>query len=141
MRLHEELYFEITAEGTKQELDRFVSYVTSGVLDDYIEFTDDYVIYSDNYNDNTGEEVSITLANDDYGIEIDTVNPEEIIDIICRGGKNLYIHGHIFDIDDEDYAFISHAGDAAFVNCENIEFKDELDMEAYKEELDERDDY
>ena len=35
MRLHEELYFEINAEGDRQSIDKFVAYMTSGVLDDF----------------------------------------------------------------------------------------------------------
>lgn len=141
MRLQEELYFEITAEGKKEELKRFVSYVTSGVFDDYFEFGDDFITYSDNYEDNIGETVSVTLSNDDYGIEIDELNPEEFLDLLCQGGRNLLIHGHLFDIDDEDYVFVSNVGDSSYVNCDDLEFNDELDAEAQKEELAERDDY
>jgi hypothetical protein len=141
MKLHEELYFEITAEGTKHDADKFVSYLSSGVLDDYFEFDEEMITYSDNYEDVLAEIVSVTLSNDDYGVEIDELNPERLIALICHGGAPLYIHGHVFDIDDEDYGFISHEGDASFTNVEDIEFNDELDMEAYKEELEERDDY
>ena len=142
MKLHEELYFEITAEGTKPDVDKFVSYLKSGVLDDYFEFDADMLTYSDNYyEDVASETVSVTLSNDDYGAEIDELNPERLVALICKGGAPLFIHGHLFDIDDEDYAFVSHENDASFTNVEDIEFNDELDMEAYKEELEERDDY
>ena len=67
MKLHEELYFEITAEADRETVDKFVAFVTSGELDDFFEFTSDYIIYSDNYNSASyGENVSVTLANDDY---------------------------------------------------------------------------
>ena len=141
MRLQEELYFDITAEGDKESVKKFVSYITSGVLDDFFEFEEDFIIYSDNFNDGTNEQVCVTLANDDYGIEIDDFDPEEFLDVLCRGGKSILIHGHLYDIDDEDYVFVSHPGDASFTNCDDIEFNDELDREAFKEELDERDDY
>ena len=142
MRLNEELYFEFTAEGSKTDVERFISYVCSGVLDDYFEISEDMITYSDNFDDNMpGEPVSATVSNDDYGIEISSLNPESVLEVICAGGAPVFIHGHLYDIDDEDYAFISHEGDSSFVNVEDIEYKDELDIEAYKEELDERDNY
>ena len=142
MRLNEELYFEFTAEGSKTDVERFISYVCSGVLDDYFEISEDMITYSDNFDDNMpGEPVSATVSNDDYGIEIDEVNPESFLRVLCRGGIDLFIHGHLYDIDDEDFVFVSHEGDASFTNVDDMEFNDELDLEAYKEELDERDDY
>ena len=140
MRLHEELYFEITAEGAQNDVNKFISYLASGVMDDYFEFDEDMLTYSDNFDEDS-ETVSVTLSNDDYGIEISEVNPEAFLSLICRGGAPLVIHGHVYDIDDEDYVFVSHEGDASFINVDEMEFKDELDLEAYKEELDERDDY
>lgn len=140
MKLHEELYFEITAEGAQNDVNKFISYLSSGVMDDYFEFDEDMLTYSDNFDEDS-ETVSVTLSNDDYGIEISEVNPEAFLSLICRGGAPLFIHGHVYDIDDEDYVFVSHEGDASFINVDEMEFKDELDLEAYKEELDERDDY
>lgn len=135
MRLYEELYFEITAEGDRESLDKFVSFVTSGELDDFFEFTDDYVIYSDNYNTASyGEKVSVTLANDDYGIEIDSINPERFLDLLCSGGKNLLIHGNLYDANNDEYRFISQAGTTSFENSDEIDFADELDEEARREE-------
>ena len=140
MKLHEELYFEITVEGDKASASKFVAFLTSGELDDFFEFSSDYIIYGDNYTFAEGhEKVNITLANDDYGIEIDEFNPEKFLDVLCSGGKNLLIHGHIFDIDDEEYRFISHTGDPCYINAENIDFADELDIEARKEEQDDGD--
>lgn len=142
MKLHEELYFEITAEGTKSAALKFISYLKSGVMDDYFEFDEDMLTYSDNFDDDISTEtVSVTLSNDDYGIEIDEVNPESFLRVLCRGGIDLFIHGHLYDIDDEDFVFVSHEGDASFTNVDDMEFNDELDLEVYKEELDERDDY
>lgn len=142
MKLHEELYFEITAEADKESIDKFASFVSSGALDDFFEFTSDYITYSDNYNSaGTFDKVSLTLANDDYGIEIETFNPEDFLDVLCSGARNVFIHGHLFDIDDEEYRFVSHAGSTSFINSEDIEFNDELDEEARREELDSDDDY
>ena len=142
MKLHEELYFEITVEGDKASLTKFLSFLTSGELDDFFEFSSDYIIYGDNYSASEGQQkASVTLANDDYGIEIDEFNPEKFLDVLCSGGKNLFIHGHLYDIDDEEYRFVSHIGDPCYINAENIDFADELDMEARKEDVDSDSDY
>lgn len=141
MKLHEELYFEITAEGEKNAIEKFAAFITSGELDDFFEFSDDYIIYSDNYeSESPFGKVIITLANDDFGIEIDSLDPEEFLDALCSGGKNILIHGHLYDIDDEEYRFISHVGDSSYINSEKIEFNDELDEEACREEREEIED-
>ncbi len=142
MKLHEELYFEITAEGDRESIDKFAAFITSGELDDFFEFTEDYIIYSDNYNTASfAEKITMTLANDDYGIEIDSFDPEDFLDALCRGGKNLLIHGNLYDIDNDEYRFISHMGDTSYENSDDIEFSDELDEEARREESFEDDDY
>ena len=141
MKLHDELYFEITAEGTKSEIEKFASFITSGELDDFFELSDDYLIFSDNYDYASGfEAVSVTVSNDDYGIEIDSLNPEDFLDVLCSAGKNVTIHGHLFDVDDEEYNFVSDVGSASFINTEDIDFADELDQEARREEISD-DDY
>ena len=137
MKLHEELYFDFTAEGAKSDVKKFVSFITSGELDDFFELTDDLISYSDNYSfASDSEKVSITVSNDDYGFEIDSLNPEEFLEVLCAGGRSLYIHGNLFDIDDEEYRFVSHAGDAYFINSDKIEYSDELDEEARREDSD-----
>ena len=66
MKLHEELYFDFTAEGAKSDVKKFVSFITSGELDDFFELTDDLISYSDNYSfASDSEKVSITVSNDD----------------------------------------------------------------------------
>lgn len=142
MRLHDELYFEIHAAGNKSDVQRFVEFLLSGDLDDFFEITDDYITYSDNFDYAASEEeVFVTLANDDIGIEIDSFNPELLLDVLCVAGKKLSMHGNIFDIDDEEYYFISHKGDASYVNTETLEFADELDEEARREEYFDDEDY
>ena len=138
MRLHEELYFEITAKGARNDIDKFVSFLTSGVLDDYFEFTSDYVIYGDDYYDNAkNDEISITLANDDYGIEIESINPERIIEVICRGGKDLFIHGNLYDVDNDEFRFVSNEGSTDFEDADNIDYSDELEDDGDDEEEEE----
>jgi hypothetical protein len=137
MKLHEEIYFEINVEGAKSELDRFVSYLSSGILDDFFEFSDDYIIYDDDYDYATeSQKVTLVFTNDEYAIEASSFDPEEFLDALCRGARNVYLSGHIFDVDDDEYRFASDAGDASFYNTDNISlFNDELDAQAYEEEL------
>ena len=66
---------------------------------------------------------------------IDSLRIEEFLDALCSGGRQVLIYGHIYDIDDEEYRFISHIGNAGFINAKNIDFADELDIEARKEEF------
>ena len=134
MKLHEELYFEITVEGVKSDVAKFIDYVKSGELDDFFEFSSEYIVYDDNYAiSSETTQVSVSLSNDNYGIEIDSFDPEEFLDALCSGGKNVTIHGNVFDIDDEEYRFISNAGSTSYVNSDDIDFSDELDDEAKKE--------
>ena len=134
MKLHEELYFEITVEGAKSDVVKFIDYVKSGELDDFFDFSSQYIVYDDNYaiSSDIGQ-VSVSLSNDNYGIEIDSFDPEEFLDALCSGGKMVTIHGNIFDIYDEEYRFISNAGESSYINTDSIDFSDELDDEAKKE--------
>jgi hypothetical protein len=134
MKLHEELYFEITVEGVKSDVVKFIDYVKSGELDDFFDFSSQYIVYDDNYaiSSDIGQ-VSVSLSNDNYGIEIESFDPEEFLDALCSGGKNVTIHGNIFDIYDEEYRFISNAGESSYINTDKIDFSDELDDEAEKE--------
>ena len=137
MKLHEELYFEITVDGGAEDVSKFLSFVTSGELDEFFEFTSDFIIKNDDYSESSAAKVSYTLANDDYGIEIESLNPEDFLDVLCSGGKNVSLHGHLYDIDDEEYCFVSEIGSTSYINTENMEFNDELDLEASREEYEE----
>ena len=140
MTLSEELYFEITAEGKKSDLKQFVAFLKSGDLDDFFEIADDYIVYDDDYAE-AGEEdnCSLVFTNDDLGIEISTFHPEDFLDVFCRAGVRLDLRGHFYDIDDEEYRFVSTEGDAGFSDAGRIDrFNDELDDEAYNEEREER---
>ena len=142
MRLHDEIYFEITASGSKPYVEKLANFITSGELDEFFEISEDYIIYSDNYDDAfTTESVSFTLSNDDFGIAVDSLNPEEFLEVLCSAGKNVSIHGHLFDIDDQEYNFVSDTGTTDFINTEDIEYSDELDEEAKKEEYNDEDEY
>jgi len=137
MTLCEELYFEITLTGAKTDLKRFISYLKSGELDDFFEFTSDYISYDDEYEGAEPEqETSITISNDDYGIEIDEFDTDEFLEVFCRAAKALDVEGRLFDIDDEEYEFTSAKGDSYYLNAKRrIRFNDELDEKAYEEDL------
>ncbi len=137
MTLCEELYFEITLTGAKTDLKRFISYLKSGELDDFFEFTSDYINYDDEYEGaEPDQETSIILSNDDYGIEIDEFDTDEFLEVFCKAAKGLDVEGRLFDIDDEEYEFTSAAGDSYYLNAKRtIKFNDELDEKAYEEDM------
>ena len=126
MILCEELYFEITLTGKKSDLKKFVSYIKSGELDDFFEFSNDYISYADEFAEaGPDEESESVLSNDDYGIEIDEFDTDEFLESFCKAAKSLDVHGHLYDIDDEEYRFISEPGDSYYLNAKNIFFDDE----------------
>ena len=137
MTFCEELYFEIKLTGVKSELKKFVSYLKSGELDEFFEFDSDFISYDDEYDDaGSDTETSIVLSNDDVGIEIDEFDTDEFLEVFCRAASSLYVEGRFFDIDDEDYEFISAAGDSYYVNARKSKrFNDELDEKAYEEDM------
>ena len=138
MTLCEELYFEINLTGTKSELKKFVSYLKSGELDEFFEITSDYINYDDEYaTAEDDKETSIIFSNDDYGVEIDEFDTDEFLEVFCKAAKALEVNGRLFDIDDEEYEFISAKGDSYYVNAKrtNTRFNDELDEKAYEEDM------
>ena len=138
MTLCEELYFEITLTGTKTDLKKFISYLKSGELDDFFEFTSDYINYDDEFDGALPEqETSVILSNDDYGIEIDEFDTDEFLEVFCRAAKTLDVEGRLFDIDDEEYMFTSAIGSNSYTNAYDVDFHDELDDEARREDIDE----
>ena len=137
MTLCEELYFEITLTGEKMELRKFVSFLKSGELDDFFEITSDYIHYDDEYEDAASDKkTSIIFSNDDYGIEIDEFDTDEFLEVFCKAARALDVKGSLFDIDDEEYEFISAQGDSFYVNAKrSTRFNDELDETAYEESM------
>ena len=118
MTLCEELYFEITLTGAKTDLKKFISYLKSGELDDFFEFTSDYISYDDEYEGaGPDQETSAILSNDDYGIEIDEFDTDEFLEVFCKAAKPFDVEGTLYDIDDEEYKFVSEPGDSYYVNA------------------------
>ena len=128
MTLYDELYFEITATGPKSEIKNFVNYLKSGELDEFFEFSTDYINYDDEYaTAGPDQEVSVVISNDDYGVEIDEFHTDEFLEVLCKAGKRLYIKGNLFDVDDEEYSFVSQTGDAYYTNARLVNFNEDDD--------------
>ena len=88
MTLYEELYFEIRATGAKSEVRNFINYLKSGELDEFFEFSSEYISYDDEYaTADESAEVSVIIANDDYGIEIDEFHTDEFLEVLCKAGS------------------------------------------------------
>lgn len=138
MTLYEELYFEIRATGTKAEVKNFISYLKSGELDEFFEFSTDYISYDDDYaTAESSAEVSVIISNDDYGIEIDEFHTDEFLEILCKAGKRLYLKGQLFDADNEEYSFVSEAGDSYYTNAMLISNFNEDEDKPHEEDDDE----
>lgn len=139
MTLYEELYFEIRATGAKSEIKKFVDYLNSGELDEFLEFSSDYINYDDDYDTaGDGEEVNVIISNDDYGIEIDEFDTDEFLEILCKAGKRLYLKGQLFDADNEEYSFVSETGNSYYTNALLIkDFNEDEDRPVEDDEDDE----
>lgn len=140
MILHDEIYFEITLEGRKSELEKFASYATSGVFDDFFDVSEDYIIYDDNHEgSDESDRLTMVFTNDEYGIELDRFDTEEFLEILCKGAKALFVNGTLYDIDDEEYRFTSGEGSSDFMNAKHTRYNDELDEVAADEDVDDED--
>ena len=138
MKLYDELYFEITLEGTKSELKKFVKFLKSGELDEFFEISSDYIVYNDAFAATDEEaQTDIIFTNDDLGIEISSFSPEDFLDVFCKGTRALDVRGHLYDIDDEEYTFRSPKGDSGYLSGADTVFNDELDEKAAEEDFDE----
>ena len=129
MTLCEELYFEITAQGTKADLKKLVSFIKSGELDDFFEVDPDYLIYGDNYKDaKDSDTTEIVFTNDEYGIEIDEFDTDEFLEVFCLAAKDLDVYGFFHDIDEDEFHFTSQKGVSYYINSRKaVKFNDELD--------------
>ena len=139
MTLYDELYFDITIEGSKSELRKFISAVKNGALDDFFEDGADYLDFSDDYTDaEDSKNTVIYLTNQDYGIEIDEIDVADFLEELCKNCKNLELRGEVYDADDDAYRFVSEKGDPYYVNADKAKiFNDDTLVE--KEEDDEED--
>ena len=140
MTLYDELYFEITATGPKSEIKNFVSYLKSGELDEFFEFSTDYINYDDEYaTAGPDQEVSVVISNDDYGVEIDEFHTDEFLEVLCKAGRRLYLKGNLFDVDDEEYSFVSEKGDSYYTNALLVQNFNEDDDKPHEDDDDDSD--
>ena len=136
MTLYEELYFDIKFSGPKNELKKLVSFLRAGGLEDFFEYSSDYISYDDRFNDaEPTEESYIIFTNDDYGIEIDEFDTDEFLEVICRAAKALEVEGQVYDADDEEYSFRSDAGNSYYVNAKLVaKFNEDEDRDEEEED-------
>ena len=135
MILCEEIYFEITLKGEREEVKKFARFLKSGELDEFFEVSSDFISYAD---DDGTDSLTMVFSNDDLGIECDELDTEEFLDLFCKAARKLEISGHIYDINDDEFSFISDAGSSDYINARKVaRFNDELDEAAYDEEIDE----
>lgn len=141
MYFSEELYFEITLSGRKSEINKFARFLNSGGLDDFFPASEDYMCYDDSYEEaSEDEECSAVFTNDECGIEIDELDSDDFLEVLCRAARGLDARGRLYDIDEEEYSFISREGDSYYLNADRIDiFNDELDEHAAREEEEESD--
>ncbi|MBQ7363071.1 MAG: hypothetical protein IJW48_01330 [Clostridia bacterium] len=139
MTFCDEIYFEITLTGTKAEIKKIASFLRSGELDDFFPISSDYINFDDGYDEaGDGDKTSLVFTDDDCGVEIDEFDSDEFLDVFCRAAKNLDVEGRFYDVDDEEFSFISALGDTYYVNSKKIDrFNDELDERAREEDSDE----
>lgn len=122
MILYDELYFDIKITGQKNDIKKFVNFLKSGELDEFLEFSSDYILYEDEYNDRSdSEETNIVFSNDDCGIEIDEFDTDEFLEVLCKAAKALDVRGQLYDYDEDEYSFISEAGLSYYINSKNID--------------------
>ncbi len=138
MTLYDEVYFEITLSGKKIEIKKFLSFLKDGGLDDFFEVEEDYVDYDDDFDTVGDEEATvITFSNDDLGIEIDELDTDEFLEVLCRAARNLDARGELYDADDDEYRFVSTEGNSYYLNAKSINaFNDDLDTQAREEDED-----
>ena len=141
MTLYDELYFEITLTGAKSELEKLIKFLKSGDLDEFFEFSTEYISYDDEYTSASGDkETSIVLSNEDDGIEIEEFDTDDFLDVFCRAAKSLDVRGQLYDIDDEEYSFVSEAGDSYYINAKNIRsFNEDDDLPVEDDDYDDED--
>ena len=103
----------------------------------FFEFSAEYISYDDDYNTGDGKELTVILSNEDCGVEIEEFNTDEFLDVFCRAARALDVRGQLYDIDDEEYSFISEAGDSYYVNAKNIKsFNEDDDLKEEDEDYD-----
>ncbi len=140
MILNDEIYFEITLCGAKSEVKKFSKFLKSGGLEDFFEYSDDFLSFDDSYFEvSDEEETSMTFSTDDYGIELEELDTDEFLEVFCRAARALDVSGTLYDVNDEEYNFKSDAGNSYYIDKSKISFfnEDEDRQEESEEEEEE----
>ena len=142
MILYDELYFDITVEGVKSDIEKFVRALRAGALEDFFEFDEEQLDFDDGYaTADGGAKTSLTFSSVDIGIEIDELEVFDLLDELCRISRTLEVRGEIYDAENDEYRFVSHAGDSYYINRDKEKlFNEELDKEEETDTEDEGDD-
>lgn len=126
MTLYEEIFFEFNLTGIKADIIQFMNYIKSGELDDILEITSDHIFYDDDYDQaEMYQECHAVITNEEYGIEMDELDTDELLDELCKAGRKIDIRGTIYDIDNEEYQFISEAGNNYYINARDVRFNED----------------
>jgi hypothetical protein len=140
MTLYEEIYFDITIEGKKSDAKRLEKFLLGGGCDDFFEVHPEHISYADEFVESDESATVRMFFSDDLGIELDELDTDEFLEVLCRAAVSLDLTGHIYDINDDEYSFRSEAGSSDFYNAKNVRiFNDELDDAARSEEVDDED--
>ena len=136
MILYDEVYFDITLSGAKADLKKFAKYIKGGALEDVFEGAYDFISYGDSFSDAEEEdECEMFFSNDDLGLEVSKLDTEDFLDVFCKETARLDVQGHIYDVNDDEYAFKSAKGTTGFSSGRE-KFNDELDAIASDEDYD-----
>ena len=129
MTLYDELFFEIEFKGAKSEIKKLISFLKTGGLDDFFEFSTEYISYDDDYDAaESSAKTSIIISNEDYGIELEEFDTDEFLEVLCRAAKSLDVCGTLYDINDEEYKFTSEEGLSYYVNARKLRFNEDDDL-------------
>ncbi len=140
MTLYEELYFDINIEGRKSDIEKFISALGAGALDDFFEFDSEQIEYDDGFDAAEGTKTtSVSFSNVDIGIEIEELSVYDLLDALCKIGKNLELRGEIYDADDDEYRFQSPAGESYYINADKARLFEEDANVAEEDDEDDED--
>lgn len=142
MILYDEIYFDITVEGVKADIEKFVRALRAGALEDFFEFDEEQLDFDDGYTAaDGGAKTSLTFSSVDIGIEIEELEVFDLLDELCRISRTLEVRGEIYDAENDEYRFVSHAGDSYYINRDKEKlFNEELDKEEETDAEDEDED-
>lgn len=142
MIFNDSVSFDITVNGEASDVRKFVDYLLSGTLDEFFPIDEEYLSFDDDFEEASDtDSISVLFSSDEFGVEVEEFDSDEFLEVICKAGKALYLSGSFYNFDDDEFRFVSYAGDPYYMNANKItDFNDELDREALREREEEEDD-